>query len=234
MKEEKKETRKYNMTEAALAQRQEAAQKSTGPITEAGKAASSRNAWKHGEFSRANSVWHEMGMGVMARPCLSTCCKYPCELVEQELTGPGADCLDKTAYVEAFNSIMDVLESGEVAAVHGMLASQVAGAIEMLQQLRDFIRDQGVVIKQSMFNKNGEETGHKWIRNPALDSHTKLLGELGLSLPELMATPRAVAKGELAKEEVDVLSEMFGRLRNIPSPKRQGRTIDITPVESDD
>ena len=78
--------RKYTMSQKALEQRRAAqpaavqagtlAGKSTGPITEAGKAASCRNGWKHGRYSLANqqrfglgatSLVHEVYMK-MARP----------------------------------------------------------------------------------------------------------------------------------------------------------------------
>ena len=54
-----------SMTDAAIQQRQDAAELSTGPVTDDGKAASSRNAWKTGEHSYvANAeLWNELGIG---------------------------------------------------------------------------------------------------------------------------------------------------------------------------
>lgn len=214
MKEKPK--RKYTMSDAALAQRREAsklgAEAATGPISDEGKAASSRNAWKHGLRSRAPSMWRDATVvGMFGRPCRTTCLQYPCSLVNEGITKAGGDCLDKTVYVEAFDSILRVVQSGDVSHGHEMLAASLAGAMEVLQQLRAELADNGVVIQMPMVNKQGEIIGHKPEINPAMFHYSKLLTDLGISLPELMATPRAVEKREDAESAADAVQDLFTR-----------------------
>lgn len=67
---DKTEKRHYTMSEAALAQRRNnlpaAAAAATGPLTEEGKAASSRNAWVHGRCSAVNRAQFGLGATSMA------------------------------------------------------------------------------------------------------------------------------------------------------------------------
>ena len=214
------------LTEAELQQRRDAAANSTGPKTEEGKARSSRNAWRTGEHSAATKakVWQELGLGKLARPCKSTCDKYPCSLVEEGLTSPGGDCMDHRVYVEAFDTIITTLQSGDATHAHGLLASVQAGAIDVLMKLRDEVAEKPLVLLP-LVNKDGDVVGEKPISNPLLPHYIKLLGELGINLPELMATPRAVAKQNSDDDAVDAVSALFGRLANVPGIGR-GRVID--------
>ena len=214
--------KKKTMTDDAIKQRQGASQlareQSTGPVTEEGKAASSRNAWKTGAssiVSRANT-WQ--GLGAIGKPCKSTCKDYPCTLVEDEQTQPGKDCLDRTVYVEAFDSIMAALHTGDIEHTRGMAASQLAGAITLLQEIRDQIAEAGLIVIKPFVTKEGKlvrdndgTLAGEPMLNPLIPQYTKLLDKLGINLPELMLTPRAVAKVEDMEEAVDQLQDAFTR-----------------------
>lgn len=231
------------MTEAAVTQRQEASQHSTGPVTDEGKAASSRNSYIHGGYSAKSRAEQWGDMGLLTKPCKSTCPKFKeCSLVADELTKPGGDCLDKQVYVEAFSSIMDTLANNDGEYAHGMLAKIGAEAIAVLHDMREHLAIKSPIIMQPIIARDGKpiinpETQKPYetpILNPILGPYITLLDKLGVNLPELMATPRAIAKDANEKELGDALGDMlsglgdtFGR-RKIP-----GRTIDVTPESAE-
>lgn len=235
MSDEEQKKREYTMSESALAQRREAskagAEAATGPRTEEGKAASSRNAWKHGLYSQVNNQglsWMELSaVKAFARPCTTTCRKYPCSLVDDGLTAPGGDCLDKTVYVGAFNGIIEALQQdGGRDNVNAMMASQMAGSIELLQQMRDEMGEQGLVIHQPMVNKQGEVVGHKAVLNPAMPPYIKLLDTLGLNLPELMMTPKAVEGAKRGEQEEDLMQRFIEGISRAGSGQRPPQVFD--------
>lgn len=214
---------KKTMTPAAIEQRRAAAALSTGPVTEDGKIASSRNGWKTGEYSQIarGELWQELGLGAMARPCKTTCDKYPCSLVNEGVTQPGADCMDKQVFVEAFDVLMHTLQTGNVQFVHGLLASQVAGALEVLQQVRNSILHNGVLIFKPYITKDGKAAVDPRDKdqllgslepNPLLGSFGTLLDKMGISLPELMATPRSVSKLQPDGDDKDPMTRIFETL----------------------
>lgn len=238
------EKRPYTMSDAALEQRRANAAKATeasaghhtGPITEEGKTAVSRNAWKHGLYSAGTLLWREMGYGMRGKPCLTTCLKFPCELVQNGATEPGKDCLDRAVYLEAFDALMDTLHSGDVANAHGLMASQLAQALEVLNQLREEIAAKGVVVWVPMFNKAGGKIGEKPEANPALFHYVKMLGELGISLPEMLATPRSVKGVENQEDANSMMAALVGGAlaRAGGGPVRRNRIIPIVPVRVED
>jgi len=102
--------RSYTLTESALEARRKNSKKSTGPKTEKGKAASSKNSWKHGLFAQGyiqNKV----------KPCKSTCPQYPCELVKDNtipfLTLFFTYTYDKISQPGAMPKIILKLQNGE-------------------------------------------------------------------------------------------------------------------------
>lgn len=232
--------RGYTMSEKALEQRRAASQAAvdqgahTGPVTEAGKAASSRNAWRTGEYSVATQMWKEIGaIGAAGKPCRSTCPKHPsqnpehpCTLVLDGLTEPGKDCLDRAIYVQAFDDIMENLHTGNLESVHGMLAANVATVIEVLQMLRNEIHERGVLLVKPLTNKQGEKIGEIDYINPAIDRFNKMANDLGFSLPELMATPRQVKKHEAKEKESRTLQDMMHGVLTRFGGQPGGRTYD--------
>jgi hypothetical protein len=234
--------RGYTMSDEALEQRRQAASKSTGPKTEAGKAASSRNAWKHGLCRGANLDTTYMVLGAFGKPCRTTCPKYPCGLVDDEITRPGGDCLDKEVYVRAFEAITQTLQSGDVAHGHAMLAGQVAGAIEILNRIREELAENGLVMHVPLIGKDGgaimlparDEAGNpagekpatRPVLNPIIPHYTKLLDTLGLNLPEMLATPRSVSKIIDPDNPDDPVTELFGNLARAFGGQRRPRTIE--------
>ena len=213
---------KRPLSEAQLAQRRSAAALSTGPRTEQGKARSSRNAWKHGLNSAIHAAHFDNGMqsllGAVGKPCQTTCPKYPCGLVEDGLTAPGGSCMDKQVYVQAFGSIIDALESGSMDGMHGLMAAEIAAALQMLHQLRTTIADQGLVIGIPLVTEDGKlvhradgsEVMAKYVANPGYPMMIKTLEVLGISLPELLATPQAKAKAKEQEEAGDAMQTILG------------------------
>lgn len=240
------------MTPAAVEQRQNAAALSTGPKTPEGKAASSRNRWITGEHSYVQraQLFKDVGMGQLFRPCKSTCPKFDhCSLVLDGYTQPGGDCKDSTVYVEVFDAIMDTLHSGDVTHAHGLLAAQVSNTVAMLQRLFEEVQSKGPFVFVPIVTKDGatvpdpssKEDGAvigTWVRNPLLNDIPKFMHELGINLPELLATPKAVTDVKQKDDENNAAHEMVARLGRIQNPGGPVRpqTYDVEPevVVNDD
>lgn len=225
---------KRPLSEAQLAQRRAAsalgAAAATGPRTDEGKAISSRNAWKHGLRSDA---WQRMVAGgrlptrmMLGKPCATTCAfhpenpdrtDHPCTHVTRGETKAGGDCLDRAVYADAFERIIESLEGGQLDSMHGLLAHQVAEAIELLQMLKNDIAKNGLVMGIAITNKDGEVSTHngamvigKYVANPSLPHYTRLLEVLGINLPELLATPRAKAREQVETDTGDAIQGLLG------------------------
>lgn len=222
------------MSDKALEQRRNAAALSTGPRTEDGKAISSRNNWKHGLYSQVTRAPDWQRIGMLAKPCRSTCEKYPCSLVDDGTTRAGGDCMDKRVYVDAFDAIISTLQTGDVQYSHGVLAAEVAGAIEILHALRRELMENGLLMQQEMFGKDGRVIGTKVIPNPLLSHYWAMLDKLGISLPAIMATPQAVSKQQQAEETGDAVAELFTQIANAGLSRRPGRVIDGETANGED
>lgn len=221
-------SQKKTMTDAAMDQRSAALEKAhehaTGPVTPEGKAASARNNWRHGKYSAASRSqdWFKT---VMGKPCQSTCPQYPCSLVEQGQTQPGGDCLDKRVFVQSFDAIITTLQTGELENMHGLLASKVAGALQILEQMRQAVSDK-LTVEKALYSKSGELLGHETVLNPLLMSYIKMLEKMGINLPELLATPRAKAKDDNDKDGNDNLGDFLDGFFDRFGTKRAGRVFD--------
>lgn len=238
----------YTMSEAALQQRLDnlpaAHAAATGPVTPEGKAASSRNAWKHGRYSAINRAQFASGATSIAKmfgkPCVTTCpfhpdnpdrTEAPCSLVLDGLTRAGGSCLDKTVYVQALDSLMSAFTEGDMDGMHGLLATEMAGNFQLLRQMREEIAERGWVIEIPLTTKEGvlvlDAEGKRIVAdvkpNPILAHLIKFNESLGINLAELMATPRAREKlrddDEAAGGLQSILGAIFNRAqRKLPAP----------------
>ena len=236
-----KTKRKYTMSPAAHEARVANAQLSTGPKTDEGKAASSRNAYIHGNYSilAQSKEWAALApmWKATGKPCRTTCDKYPCSLVDDEITKPGQNCMDKQVFVQAFDAVMNSLHSGDAQHAHGMMANIAASSVEILLQIRDEIASNGVSMMIPVVDKKGEvvkdandEPIKRPVLNPTLPHYTKLLDSLGVNLPELMMTPRAVSKLGQVEDTENAFATMLGNaLQRAGNGPVRRHTIDVTP-----
>lgn len=221
------------LSDAQLAQRRAAAKRSTGPRTEDGKARSSRNAWKHGLNSAAANMAFTQGAASMAKffgkPCLTTCplhpdnperTENPCTLVLDGMTSAGGNCLDKTVYVHAYTAILDGME-GTMEGMHHMLAAEGAAALQLIHQLRSEISANGISIPQYAVNKEGQvvrhpQTGEPLVLgyqvNPLWGVLLGMIDKMGISLPEMLATPAARSRAKLSEDAADAMTSVLGAI----------------------
>lgn len=207
--------RKYTMSPKAQRAREENAQKSTGPKTEEGKQASSRNAWKHGFYS------DEKIMGFLDKPCLRTCSQYPCSLIEDEIVEVGERCLDKTYVANAFVAIRDALTNNNSSALNEMASMQLAGVMSVINEIQQAILEDGVLIKTPIVGKDGVILGaYRFEPHPLLAALPKYLKDAGITFTDFVLTPREIARKELGDKAGDVLnaatlmSSVLGRGKN--------------------
>jgi hypothetical protein len=223
------------LTEAELEARRANATRSTGPRTEDGKARSSRNAWRHGLSSRVQLQAGKMGAESMAKlfgkPCLTTCpvhpdnpdrTEAPCNLVLEGLTGAGGNCLDKTVYVHAYAALLDAMENGVMDGMQAMLAAEGAAALQLIHQLRTELTQGGMLmIDQFAVNKEGELVLNPLTGQPVLMDRKMpsgwgvligMIDKLGISLPEMLATPQARSRAKLSEDTGDALTTVLGAL----------------------
>lgn len=246
------EKRPYTMSPAALEQRRAnlpaAAAAASGPITEEGKAASSRNGWVHGRYSAVNRAQFGLGATSMAKmfgkPCVTTCpfhpdnpnrTESPCSLVLDGLTHAGGSCLDKTVYVHALDALMRVFADGDMDGMHGLLATEMASNMQLLRQIRSELDDKGLMIEVPMVTKEGvvikDENGKPYIAsmqvNPIMGHLIKFNESLGINFAELMATPRAREKLKDEDDAAQGLQQLMGAIFN----RARGKQL---PAPSDD
>lgn len=221
------------LSERELDQRRTAAAASTGPRTDIGKARSSRNAWKHGRYSPVAQQSFRSGADSLAaifgKPCVTTCpihpnnpnrdtSREPCSLVEQGITQAGGNCLDKTVYVNAFTSLIEAMENGEMSGIQGVMAGEGAAMMQLLNQLRTEVLRAGLLVRVPIMLKDGSvlrdadgEIVFGDVKvNPGLSSLIMLAEKMGISLPEMLATPQARARAKTGQQAADTFSQMMG------------------------
>lgn len=240
---------KRELSERQLAQRRAAAKNSTGPKTEAGKDICSRNAWKHGRNSAlAKMNFRKSGADSIAqlfgKPCLTTCPMHPrnpkrpknapiCNLVVDGLTDVGGNCLDKTVYVNAFTALIDAMEEGSLEGMHALLAAEGAASLEILNHIRMAIAENGVMITikardkdgQLVYDKQGKEVIDDVKTNPLLGAYTGFLRELGISLPEMLTTPKSRNAAKVSEDNADALQTMLGGIMQRAGGVRPPRAL---------
>lgn len=251
MSEETQKPRTYTMSPEALAQRQAASaagrELATGPKSSDGKAASSRNAWKHGNYSAINREAFGLGAASMpklfGKPCQTTCPFHPenpnraensCSIVLDGLTHAGGSCLDKTVYLHAFDSMMQAMQSGEMDGMNGLLAKEMAANLEILNAMRMAVAEHGVYTAIYKHDHDGNVICHPTTKepmvfelkiNPAVVAIAKFSETMGLSFAELMATPRAREKLNDADDAANALQTLVGGILGRMS-KRAPRTLE--------
>ena len=241
----KRKTTKPAAERAPISQRQlEAnrnnAQLSTGPRTEAGKAASSRNAWKHGRNSATAKVtFAQHGAQALAqlwgKPCQTTCPIHPdnpasgdrpCSIVLDGMTSAGGNCLDKTVFIHALSAVHDAIDAGEMTGVNAMLAMEAGKFMQLLHEMAQEIATKGLMTAVPMVTKDGDVVYDRegkmviaeYRLNPMIAGYTKLLSDVGISLPEMLATPQARARAKTTEQTHDVFQTMMGRIMHGAGP----------------
>lgn len=232
------------LSEAEIEARRKGGPAAAAARSEAGKAAISRNGWKHGRYSAVQR--QHMGLGaasvakLFGKPCLTTCpfhpdntdrTEAPCSLVLDGLTRAGKSCLDKTTYVTALQSLMSAMEDGgSQDGMRALLASEMASNLELLSALRKAIVEDGFMIGLPAIDKEGNviidpTTGKaapgRVVANPSLGPAIKLFEVLGINLPELLATPRSRQRMAAEGDGLNALQQMLGSVmaRTRPKPR---------------
>lgn len=196
--------RPYTLSPAALEARRQNAQKSSGPVTEAGKAASARNAWRHGLYAQSFQS--------LLSPCKSTCERYPCDLVEDGATSPGENCLDRQHFVEAAVAIEKAMMSKDPADFERLAVAELASNLDILRRLKEEIVTSGVLLKSEKIDREGNVIGYEYKLNPVLLALPKLNADLGLTFGDFLLTPRSKARADVEEDGINSMAELFGSI----------------------
>jgi len=195
--------RNYTLSAAAIEARRRNAKKSTGPKTPEGKAASSRNAWKHGLYASSRLLQ-------FAKPCRSTCPKFSdCEIVGNGVTSPGGDCLDKEHLLEAVIAIDKAVREQDTDSLNELVAFELAEILQVIRRLRADILEDGTIIKSEKLNKEGEVIGYEYKLHPGLLALPKLLSDFGLTLPDFRLTPKEIHRSKDVEDGVQTIAQIL-------------------------
>lgn len=199
--------RSYTMSESARVARQLNAQKSTGPQTAEGKAASAQNGltanWKHGEYSK--SVLKKT-FGV----CTGTDCgKYPCKAVSDKATDKGGLCLDHDGLPGKISIFVNAAKSGNIDEVKELSAVLVALTTEIYENMVMAVGDDGVVLISEQIDKNGKVIGTRLVPHPLIAHIPEYIARLGLTLPDQRMTSREQHKDKEIEDAAKASSTFF-------------------------
>lgn len=197
--------RSYTLTERALDARKKNAKQSTGPKTEKGKKASCQNSWKHGRYAKS-FIMHRI------KPCKSTCPHYPCQLVEDNTTQPGGQCLDKAAVVEFYSAICEAAINKKYDDFNHLAALTIAEQMNVIHLLMEDIQRDGTILKKEKHDKEGGYLGYEVVPHPSLLSLAKLIDSLSLTPNEMMITPKALLKKEDDDEGIKSLADLMSNV----------------------
>ncbi|WP_167631577.1 hypothetical protein [Mariprofundus ferrooxydans] len=206
------------LSPAEAKQRKDAAQRSTGPVTDKGKKISAMNAWKDGQTARS------VRSSMIGKPCKSTCPKFEsCVFIKADKTSPGGKCLDVGDWniVEENAEAIVAAQNGDMSKLQGLTAMLMGMNVSVIQQMFADIQARGIWITQDMLNAEGEVVGTKEQENPHIGTMIKLMDKLGINLPEFLATPQSQAK-VIQEDEAQQTAAEFTRAvtRLIPSEMR--------------
>ncbi len=215
--------KKYTLSESALKQRRENAQKasekmqseglSTGPKTDEGKKTSSRNSWKHGTYAKSF-------MQKFAKPCQSTCDDYPCSLIEDGKTQPGGDCLDKEHVYEAYMAILKAVFDNEYEEINALAALETAKNMHIFRDLQEAVIEDGVTVLSQKVDKDGGVIASELKQHPALPALIKLAEVLGWTPKEMLVTPKSVVKPDDDDEWRSIADLMSSLSPKFKKPKK--------------
>lgn len=185
--------RSYTMSDAALAQRQNAAKAPKPGMLGV------RNNYKHGQFASnfANRI----------KPCKSTCDKYPCSMIEEGHTQPGGDCLDKLEILTFFRAVHDAVSSKKLESFNSIGSLLISNNLLILQQLQEDIMRDGTILKRETPTTAGVKI--EYVLHPGLQALPKMLADLGMNPAEFMITPRAIAKQGSEDEGIRTLADLM-------------------------
>jgi hypothetical protein len=197
--------RSYTLTERAIEARKKNAKKSTGPKTEKGKKTCARNAWKTGRYAQ-----HYIRYKI--KPCLSTCPHYPCELVKDNTTQPGGDCLDKAAVIQFYSAIMEAVENKQYKDFNNLAALTIAEQLHVMHLLMEDIQRDGTMLKRFKYDKEGNEIGYEVVPHPSLFALPKMIADIGITPNEMMITPKAIEKKEEDDEGIKSIADLMSSI----------------------
>jgi len=201
--------RKYTLSEKALKQRQEAAQQPRSGLE------NNRNAYRHGRYSKS--------FVTRIKPCLSTCERYPCRLVEEGATEPGSHCLDAAELLHVFDAVADAIKNPTTAeAFQEVAALNIANSVKILEMLQEDILRDGSLVRSESY-KDGDLTKVEYKLHPALLALPKLVSDLGLTPEAFLITPRARARADMEDRGVTTLADLLSGVgKNLAAVKKQG------------
>jgi len=210
-----------------IAQRKKAAPAAARARSPEGKRASSKNRWVHGRYAKGQLA------ALAGKPCQTTCPKYPCVFVNESKTKPGQSCLDAvdiSRLEHVADSILQAVQGGDTQALNEVATLQLAGNIEILNQLRSEISARGVVISKDLFNSAGEQIGSDLVENPALKILVKLCSTMGFSLSEFLITPQAFAKATVDDQQQQTAAEFTRQISRLLPDSMQVPAFDESEI----
>jgi len=178
----------------------QAADKKTGPTSAAGKSRCSRNAVKHGHFSKVPIYPRKPD-------------KYPeCENCQDK-----AECeADKSGYchrkIETYNRFFLAIQNGDPAYIESIIARNFADVQSLIAYLLNDIHKLGTLIDSPVLGSNDKGATIvmpkliEWKANPSVSRLIDLFARLGITLPQFGITPQSandakLLEGHLADED---------------------------------
>jgi len=192
--------RPYTMSAAARKQREDAANTPAKSKAMEGN----RNAWKTGEYAKGF-------IRQIFRPCKSTCPQFPCAMVDDGETEPGASCLDKVQVVKNIQAIQTAIVTGDLTDYKDLASVRIAGLSEVLGMLIEDVTGENTILKSEIFNKEGVLLGHKIVSHPSLLPMIKLAEQLEMTPSQFLATPLIQKKNQAEEKVADALSTIMAQ-----------------------